>query len=414
LGAHELDRSSQHTIYVCFPRSSGSCPAEESIPARLLPIIQARVIENRSTIFESTLVKMPQTQNPDQSESANSGRLWLCPHRSLEHHEARIYFHTLAPTPRDDYNIHFTPCSRHDCSSWMRHSFTRVPTRESVHGSQLDLSPPQRTAFVLATTFNLFTTEIESIDPLVAISKHFTPKKVNHALSKLTIPICSHIRLSDSIISGHFRSDCLLLAKLDRRYRPCICSGSPMSSLVKHYKKCLDCRDQGSLSWLSFQAHEFENAGRRFIALHLTVRRDLGPLGEGPHGAGWTCHAFDAKQTGLLPHVYREWMAMMIQERRSAEGHETLKRTSKFDRLRDLLQSSFLTRDPLKYVEDPLLMKEYDNHNESKHHLTLDALLEQKARPARDECGEVSKDDNPLEGEAPPPYSETSDAVDYP
>lgn len=54
LGTHELDRSSQHTIYVCFPRSSGSCPAEESTPARLLPIIQARVIENRSTIFEST------------------------------------------------------------------------------------------------------------------------------------------------------------------------------------------------------------------------------------------------------------------------------------------------------------------------------------------------------------------------
>ena len=352
-----------------------------------------------------SFVRMPpkQTSAISEPKATSSGRLWLCPHRSLEHHEARTYFHTLAPTPRDEYNIHFTPCSRRDCSSWMKHSLTHVPTRASMHGPQLN------TAFILATTFYLFKIEVKSSDPLVAMSKHFTPKKIKHALSKLTIPICSHICLSDSVISGHFRPDCLLLAKLDRRYRPCICSGSPMPSLAKHYKRCLDCQDQGSLSWLSFQAQEFESAGRRLIALHLTVRRDLGPLGEGQHGAGWTCHAFDAKQTSLLAPVYREWMAMMIRERRSAEGHGDLERTSRFDRFRELLRCAFLTRDPLDYVEDPTLMEEYRDHNESKHHLALEAVLEQKAK---DGCSKVLKDDSPLRGEAPPPYADTSDAVD--
>ena len=342
---------------------------------------------------------MPQTQNPEKSDG---GRLWVCPHRLLEHHEARTYFHTLAPTPSDVHNIELTPCSRRDCRNWMRHSLMRiVPTIHYSRGSQLDYNTPH---FILWTAFTLFNIEVNSTDPLAAISKHFTPKKVKHALSKLNVPICNHIRLCDSTVSDHFRPNCLVFARPDRRSQPCICPGPPMRPIGKHYDRCFDCENQGSVSRLSFQAHEFQSAGRRYIALQLVVLRHLGPLGESQQQAGWTCHAFNMKQTSLLAPVYRKWMAMMMQERRSAERHGILKRMSKFDRFQDLLQCLFCTRDPLDWVEDPTPMRQFRNRRESQHHPTSDAVSRQSGR---------SKGDHPLEEEAPPPYTESPMPADH-
>ena len=357
-------------------------------------IVQPRVIENLLIIVESTLVKMPQTQNPEKSDG---GRLWVCPHRSVEHHEAQTYFHTLAPTPSDNLTISFSPCSQCDCKKWIRHSLMRIVPAAHSHGSQLDYGTSH---FLLWTFFNLFKIKVNSTDSLAAISKHFTPKKVKHTLSKLTIPICSHIRLSDSIVSGCFRPNCLMFVRSDRRYQPCICSGSPVSSTTKHYNRCLDCENQGSISRFMFQAHESLRAGRRHITLQLAVLRDLGPLGESQQQAGWTCHTFNATQTSLLAHVYQEWMAMGIQKHRSAQDHGILKRMSKFDRFRDLLQCVFGTQDSLGWVEDPALTKEFKKYHEKKNHLTLDAVLRQ---------GEASKGDHPVEEEAPPPYTESPD-----
>lgn len=94
------------------------------------------------------------------------------------------------------------------------------------------------------------------------------------------------------------------------------------------------------------------------------------------------------------------------------ESSRKLEGTSKYDHFRDLLRCALFDRKPLDYVEDQRMMKDYHLRRERKHHLTPDHVLKQKYHPGKDKSGEQSQKDGLPKGQAPPPYTETANALD--
>lgn len=274
-----------------------------------------------------------------------------------------------------------------------------------------DYSLPPKTPFTLWTNFNLSKVEVQNADPLVPTSRLFASSRVKHALSRLNISVYSHLVLSDRVVSDHFRPDCLLFRKPDGRYRSCIFSSSFKPSLIRHYKEYNKCEKEKSSTSFSFQVEEVERHGGKHIVLILTLLRGLGPLLKGSPEASWTCHVLDATKIYLLPHVYREWVDMMIQERKSAGGMKKVERPSKSDQIREFIRAAFSNRKSIDFVEDPSHMQDFHLHHKYKYHIDLDAVLKQSDPPTRAETGENSRKDVAPEGQATPPYAEMGGAV---
>jgi hypothetical protein len=343
----------------------------------------------------------------DKSELPESGQIWLCPHRSLKHHEARKYLQTIAPIPNPDVTVHISPCPRWSCRAWVQHQVTHVPVVPDESTTKSHLSLPKRSDFTLSTLFRLCKIEIGNADAHVVASHRFTPERVKHALSKLNIPACNHVSLSDRFVRDHFQPDCLLLKTLDRRYRPCICSTSSWPSPVRHSKRCLKCRDQNSFTLIAFQAQESENLGRKYLELCLTLQRHLGSLPHGPSEAGWTCHALNVHQLDLLPLVAQEWLAVVAQQARSARLEGDPGTPSIYNQFRNFLRFALFQRKAFACVEDEELLDDCKTRKERKYHLTPEIVLKQKDPPGKHESGEETLQKHSLpEEQAPPPYTE--------
>jgi hypothetical protein len=350
---------------------------------------------------------MSKTHLSDKSEAPVSGQIWLCPHRWLKQHEARKYLQTVAPVPNPDVTVHISPCPRWACRAWITHQVTHVPVVPNESTAESYLNSPKRSVFTLCTRFRLCKIEIGNADSYAVASQLFTRKRVNHALSTLNIPACSHVSLSNSIVRDHFQPDCLLLQNLDGRHRPCICSTAPGPSLSRHCKQCIQCQDQDSFTWFAFQAKESENGGRKYLELCLTLRRHLGSLlPDGLAEAGWTCHALDVHQLILLPLVTREWLYAMGRQGRADRRKGISKTLCMYYQFRQAIRSALFRRRALASAEGRELLDDDGDYRVQKYHLTPDRVLKQKDPPGRHKSGEELQKNSRPEEQAPPPYSE--------
>jgi hypothetical protein len=337
---------------------------------------------------------------------ASCSRLWLCPHESVDQHEALEFFQILAPNPNRNEATAFKPSQSAECNRGFAHEVVQLGPEAAQSSLIASAGPRPRSSFTLRTAVHLLNAELGSRDPVLLAPQVFTAKFVRDALSTYDLPICSHLRLSSSLVSDQFRSDCLMLSKLDGRYRPCVCSKtkSHQRSGYFHFKQCPQCVKPGCSTTFGFRAREFQQKGKKCLLLSLTIQRQLGNLLD-PLDVGWQHHAFDSKQISGLPSVYRRWLKHRETLRHSWETS----RTSTVNRLRRLLhETCFHWRQP-EWIENRSLMQDYRLYHHLRYDLTL-ADLKHNAAPhskKQDEGGIPIFEPHQEDSGPPPPYSAT-------
>jgi hypothetical protein len=81
----------------------------------------------------------------------------------------------------------------------------------------------KKTAVRFYTILELLKAEVGSQDSLSISRAYFTVERIRQIFLSIRVPICKHIRPSDCFVADHFQADCLMLRKLDGRYRSCRC-----------------------------------------------------------------------------------------------------------------------------------------------------------------------------------------------
>jgi hypothetical protein len=345
---------------------------------------------------------------PKIQESVH-GYLWLCPHKSIRRHEAGDFFRQLAPAARDNHVVTCQPCNNPKCRLDIIPDVLQEPSIGPVSNPIAEGSEP-RTTFTLQTTIRLYDKEIGSEDSLHIAPSIFTAKDVKHALSKLNIPICTHLSLSDDTVYNHFQPNCLLFTRLDGRRRPCICSKSHGRSYRSHFKRCATCDAQGCLTDFGYKAWEYNKLGRKWLMLGIAIYRRLGALLDGPTEPAWTCHSFSRSEIRSLPRIYREWTELMHQLRISTDQRLDAKRNSKIRSTVNHLRLALSSGKQTEYVEYESVMRSARLAYEKNCHTEADTI-KPSVLPTKSWKTESQRDKALLD--SPPPYAATAKTLDF-
>lgn len=282
-----------------------------------------------------------------------SNGLWICPHRFVNDEEDALkLLSSIAPEARRKHSEPFQPCSVLECIQRTGYYIIRLPPLPH-------LSSPRET-FTLRTGMSLLNAEIGSGDSLSLASTIFTKGRVQQALLGLDLPICNHTRISDKLVLDHYQPKCLIFAKLDGRFRPCVCTRADPKRrpLGDHFKPCPKCETQGCSTTFGFRAEEHECDGRRYLNLTIHFYRRLGAL-DGSTPLDWTCHSSKASVLRTLPDMYLKWVRSRRSQIPPHEVHHqhSSKHTALLNHVAEMFHATLTNIRPPKYVEDEQAMR---------------------------------------------------------
>jgi hypothetical protein len=213
-------------------------------------------------------------------------RFWICPHVSVSQREALNLFTSFRPKACKGNPGLLPRCRGFGCKERIRNNISRLPST----------SGPEKTPdrFTLRSSICLLSAEIGSEDPSLASFYLFHSRGVKDSLAELKLPLCSHMKLSDTIVSNHYNPRCLLLQKLDGRCLPCVCRRTQTAEEPwgNHFKYCPECETAGDFASFGFRANESLVEGRRCLRLVIQFSRRLGVL-EGSPTINWSCLSFN-------------------------------------------------------------------------------------------------------------------------